>query len=86
VSGCVTAKIASEKPTVDAKSVMSEAGQAFNGKYNGFPTAVHYLARPDGPAALVHVIQIQNEEVNSWYGVYVDAYSGEILSTADYGA
>jgi extracellular elastinolytic metalloproteinase len=82
---CVTAKIASKKPTVDAKSVISEAEQAFNGKYN-VRTAVHYLARPDGSAALVHAIQIQNEEVNSWYEVYVDVYSGEILSATDYGA
>ncbi|KIK00268.1 hypothetical protein K443DRAFT_7771 [Laccaria amethystina LaAM-08-1] len=49
----------SQKPTVDAKSVISEAEQAFNGKYN-VRTAVHYLARRDGSAALVHAIQIQN--------------------------
>lgn len=79
-------KIASEKPTIDVKSVISKAEQAFNGKYNGFPTAVHYLARPDGSAALVHAIQIQNEEVNSWYEVHVDAHSGEILSATDFVA
>ena len=83
---CVTGKIASEKPTIDIKSVISKAEQAFNGKYNGFPTAFHYLARPDGSAALVRPIQIQNEEVNSWYEVYPDAHSGEILSATDFVA
>lgn len=40
----------------------------------------------DGSAALVHTIQVQNEEVNSWFEVYVDAHSGEILSATDYVA
>ena len=82
---CVTGKVASEKPTIDIKSVISKAEQAFNGKYNGCPAAVHYLARPDGSATLVHAIQIQNEEVNK-YEVYVDAHSGEILSATDFVA
>lgn len=61
----------------------TKAEQAFNGKYNGFPTAVRYLARLDGSAALVH-IQIQYEEVNSWYEAYVEAHSGEFLSATDF--
>ena len=77
---CVTAKFASEMPTIDVKSVIYKAEQTFNGEYNGFPTAVYSLARPDGSAAVVHAIQIQHEEVNSWYEVYVDAHSEEILS------
>ena len=35
MSECVTGQIASEKPTIDIKSVISKAEQAFNGKYNG---------------------------------------------------
>jgi len=34
----------------------------------------------------VHTIQVQNEDVNSWHEVYVDAHSGEILSATDYVA
>ena len=41
MSECVTDKIASEKPTIDVKSVNSKAEQAPNGKYNGFHTAFH---------------------------------------------
>jgi extracellular elastinolytic metalloproteinase len=58
----------------------------FKGTYNNFPTGLEYLTREDGSVALVHTIQIQNEEVNSWYEVYVDAHSGEILSVTDFVA
>jgi len=66
--------------------VIPKTEAAFSGKYNGFPTGIEYLARPDGSAALVHTVQIQNEDVNSWYEVYIDAHSGEILSATDYVA
>lgn len=42
--------------------------------------------RDDGTASLVHVIQIQNEEVNSWYEAYVDAHTGELISLTDFVA
>jgi len=58
----------------------------FKGTYNNFPTGLEYLACSDGSVALVHTTQIQNEEVNSWYEVYVDAHSGEILSVTDFVA
>ncbi|KAJ3512217.1 hypothetical protein NLJ89_g3646 [Agrocybe chaxingu] len=79
-------RIASTRPTVAASTVISKVEAAFEGKYNGFPIDLEYLARDDGSAALVHTIQVQNEEVNSWYEVYVDAHSGEILSATDYVA
>lgn len=79
-------KIADSAPTVDVESVIAKAEDALDGKYNNHPTSLEYLARPDGSVSLVHVIQIQNEEVNSWYEAYVDAHSGEILSVTDFTA
>ncbi|KAF8149160.1 Fungalysin metallopeptidase-domain-containing protein [Crassisporium funariophilum] len=79
-------KIASSRPTISAKSVIAKAEAAFSGTYNGFPTGLEYLAQADGSVALVHTVQIQNEEVNSWFEVYIDAHSGEILSVTDYVA
>ncbi|TEB05106.1 metalloprotease [Coprinellus micaceus] len=71
-------KIAATTPTVSVESL--------NGKYNGHPTTVEYLARPDGTAALTHVIQIQNADENTWYEAFVDAHSGELLSITDFSA
>lgn len=60
--------------------------QAFDATYNNWPVGLEYLAKADGSVALVHVIQVQNEEVNSWYEVYVDAHTGEIASVTDFVA
>lgn len=59
---------------------------AFDATYNGWPTTTQYLVKADGSAALVHTIQVQNEAVNSWFEVYVDAHSGEIVSVTDFVA
>ncbi|KAJ3512215.1 hypothetical protein NLJ89_g3645 [Agrocybe chaxingu] len=78
--------IAGSRPTVAVSSVISKVEAAFDGKYNGQPTGLEYLAQADGSVALVHTIQIQNLDVNSWYEVYVDAHTGEVLSATDYVA
>ncbi|KAF9555076.1 hypothetical protein CPC08DRAFT_147139 [Agrocybe pediades] len=79
-------KIASSKPTISAKSLIAKVEKAFDATYNNWPVGLEYLAQADGSVALVHVIQVQNEEVNSWYEVYVDAHTGEIVSVTDFVA
>ncbi|TEB21331.1 hypothetical protein FA13DRAFT_140775 [Coprinellus micaceus] len=79
-------KIAATTPTVSVESVIPKIEAELNGKYNGHPTTVEYLARPDGTAALTHVIQIQNADENTWYEAFVDAHSGELLSITDFSA
>jgi extracellular elastinolytic metalloproteinase len=66
--------------------VIAKVEAAFDATYNQWPTSLHYLAQSDGTAKLVHSIQVQNEEVNSWYEVYVDAHTGDILSATDFVA
>ncbi|TFK34236.1 Fungalysin metallopeptidase-domain-containing protein [Crucibulum laeve] len=77
-------KIASANPTVEVSSFLSKIEASLGGKYNNHPTTLEYLARPDGTAALVHVVQIQNEEFNTWFEAYVDAHTGELLSVTDF--
>lgn len=74
------------RPTVAASSVIAKVEAAFDAKYNQWPTTVRYLAQADGSAKLVHSIQVQNEQINSWYEVYVDAHTGDILSVTDFVA
>lgn len=76
----------SVKPTITASSVIAKVEAAFDATYNQWPTSLHYLAQADGSAKLVHSIQVQNEAVNSWYEVYVDAHTGDILSVTDFVA
>jgi len=45
---------------------------------------VEYISKPDGSAALAHVIQIVNEQAGTWYEAFVDAHSGELLSVTDF--
>ena len=56
------------------------------GKYNGHPTSLEYLARPDGSAVLTFVAQIQNEAENTWYEAFIDAHSGDLVSVIDFTA
>ncbi|KAF6746342.1 metalloprotease [Ephemerocybe angulata] len=79
-------KIADSKPTVNLHDVVPKVEKQLEGTYNNQPISLEYLALPDGSAALVHVIQIQNQEVNSWYEAFVDAHSGELLSITDFTA
>ncbi|TRM62266.1 peptidase M36, partial [Schizophyllum amplum] len=55
------------------------------GKYNDY-SSLEYLAKQDGSVALVHVVQIRNEETNAWYEAMVDAHSGELVSITDFVA
>ncbi|KAF6749059.1 hypothetical protein DFP72DRAFT_1049171 [Ephemerocybe angulata] len=80
------AKIADAKPTIDFQRVVPKVEEQLEGKYNNHPTTLEYLARPDGTAALTHVVQIQNEEVNSCYEAFIDAHTGELLSVTDFTA
>ncbi|GLB44870.1 putative peptidase M36 family protein [Lyophyllum shimeji] len=77
-------KIASSTPSISVQSIISTVEQALDGKYNGHPATLEYLARPDGTAALTHVFQIQNEESGSWYEAFVDAHTGQILTVTDF--
>ncbi|KAJ8074564.1 hypothetical protein PM082_015466 [Marasmius tenuissimus] len=79
-------KIADSKPTVDVNTVIPKVEEALQGKKNDIEPTLEYLALEDGSSALVHVFQVQNEEVNSWFEAYVDAHSGELLSVTDFVA
>ncbi|KAF6746839.1 hypothetical protein DFP72DRAFT_1016720 [Ephemerocybe angulata] len=79
-------KIADATPTIDFRTVLPKVEEQLEGKYNNHPTTLKYLARPDGTTALIHVVQIQNKEVNSWYEAFIDAHTGELLSVTDFMA
>ncbi|KAK0184108.1 Fungalysin metallopeptidase-domain-containing protein [Armillaria mellea] len=66
-------------------SLISKVEDTLLGTHNGI-TSLEYLARPDGSVALAHVVQVQNDDTNSWYEAFVDAHSGEILSVTDFVA
>ncbi|KAG6873511.1 hypothetical protein C0995_014779 [Termitomyces sp. Mi166 len=76
--------IAPSEPSLPAEAVIPSAEDLLDGKYNGHPTSLEYLVRPDGSVALAHVIQIQNDESGSWYEAFMDAHSGDLLSITDF--
>ncbi|KAF6756916.1 Fungalysin metallopeptidase-domain-containing protein [Ephemerocybe angulata] len=78
--------IAPPKPTIDLQAVIPDIEKLLEGKYNGHPSSLAYLARPDESASLVHVVQIENEETGTWYQAYVDAHDGQLLSAVDFVA
>lgn len=60
----------------------AEAG--LSAQYNGHPVSLEYLVLPDSSVALTYVVQVQGEDLDSWYEVFVDAHSRNILSTTDF--
>ncbi|KAJ8087751.1 hypothetical protein PM082_006588 [Marasmius tenuissimus] len=81
-----TNKIADSTPTVDVNTVIPKVEEALQGKKNEIEPTLEYLVQQDESVALVHVFQVQNEEVNSWYEAYVDAHTGELVSVTDFVA
>ncbi|TFK20579.1 metalloprotease [Coprinopsis marcescibilis] len=77
-------RIAPSTPTVNLEDVLPAVEEILEGKYNGYPTKLEYLARPDGSATLAYVAQIQNVEENTWYEAFIDAENGELVSVTDF--
>ncbi|PFH50044.1 hypothetical protein AMATHDRAFT_61980 [Amanita thiersii Skay4041] len=77
-------KIASSSPTVSLEDAITSAEQTLDGKFNGHPASLEFLALEDGSAALTHVIQIENDQTGAWVEAFVDAHSGKVLSITDF--
>lgn len=78
--------VASPAARVRAASAIRTAERAFQGAYSGHPTKLEYFAQADGSVALVHVVQVQNSDAGTWFEVYIDAHSGEVVSSTDFVA
>ncbi|KDR71794.1 hypothetical protein GALMADRAFT_229312 [Galerina marginata CBS 339.88] len=75
---------ASQSPGIEIQDAISVAERRLNGTHNGHPTKTQYLATSDGHLALVHAIQIENDELGTFYEAFVDAHSGQLLSLTDF--
>lgn len=73
-------------PSISVSDAIAKAEQALDGTHNGQPATIEYVAQEDGSAALVHVVQIQNDEAGTWYEAFVDAHSGSVISVTDFVA
>ncbi|KAF9265690.1 metallo proteinase 10 [Marasmius fiardii PR-910] len=80
------AKVAPSTPKVKVEDAVATAEATLAGTHNGIEPALQYLAQADGSVALVHAIQIQNEEDESFVEAYVDAHSGKVVSVNDFVA
>ncbi|KAF8886764.1 Fungalysin metallopeptidase-domain-containing protein [Infundibulicybe gibba] len=81
-----TTNIAASAPSLNFQSVIPNAENALNGKYNGHAPTLEYLVRSDGSIALTHVVQIQNDRIGIWFEAFMDAHTGKILSITDFAA
>lgn len=80
-----TAESAADKsPRINIRDAISAAERRLNGTHNGHPTKTQYLATSNGHLALVHAIQIENDDLGTSYEAFVDAHSGQLLSLTDF--
>ncbi|KAH8989250.1 hypothetical protein EDB92DRAFT_1817186 [Lactarius akahatsu] len=73
-----------QTPTVSLNNVIIMAEKALDGTHNGHPTTLEFLIQPDGTAALMHVIQIQNERAGTWVEAFVDVHLNKVVSVTDF--
>ncbi|KAK1218861.1 hypothetical protein PQX77_018432 [Marasmius sp. AFHP31] len=81
-----TSKIASSTPKVSAEDAVKTAEKTLGGQANDIAPALQYLARSDGSVSLVHAIQVQDDDTDSFVEAYVDAHSGKVVSMNDFVA
>jgi len=81
-----TETIASSTPKLTTEEAIAKAEATLKGKYNDFPVALEYFAKPDGTAVLAHVVQIQNDATDAWVEAFIDAHTGELVSIVDFVA
>lgn len=77
-------KIASSTPRITVASAITTAQTALKGTYNGFPTTIEYLVQEDGSVALTYVIQVRDKKAGIWAEAFVDAHSGQFLSSTNF--
>ena len=77
-------KIHNANQILHIDSAIERAEHAMNGNHNGHPPKLEYFLHPDGHLALAHVIQIQNENLGTWVDAFIDAHSGDHLSSINY--
>ncbi|CAE6378154.1 unnamed protein product [Rhizoctonia solani] len=78
--------IAAATPKLTKEDAISKAEASIGGKYNTAPTSIEYFAKDSGDVVLTHVVQVQNDENDEWYEVFVDANSGEIVNVISFVA
>ncbi|PPQ81903.1 hypothetical protein CVT24_009473 [Panaeolus cyanescens] len=79
--------IADPKPTFSWRSVLPDLERRLDSALLEEEEAtLEYLARDDGSVALAQVIQLRNETLGTWYEVFIDGHSGEVLSINDFVA
>jgi extracellular elastinolytic metalloproteinase len=76
--------VASNIPAIGITAAIPLAEQHAVGTHNGHPPTLEYLMKPDGHLALVHVIQVQNDDAGTWHEVLIDAHSGDLLFLNDF--
>ncbi|TFL04092.1 Fungalysin metallopeptidase-domain-containing protein [Pterulicium gracile] len=79
-------QIAKSTPSVSVEAAIATAEEALDGKFNDVEAKLEYVVLEDGSAILAHVVQIQNDEAETFYAAYVDAHSGELTSVVDFVA
>ncbi|KJA20476.1 hypothetical protein HYPSUDRAFT_203789 [Hypholoma sublateritium FD-334 SS-4] len=75
---------ADTSPRIEIPHAISTAELRLNGTHTGHPTKTQYLATSSGHLALVHAVQIENDDLGTHYEAFVDAHSGQLLSLTDF--
>ncbi|KAI0826421.1 Fungalysin metallopeptidase-domain-containing protein [Irpex lacteus] len=82
-------KAPSPTPSIPVNQAITTAEHHLDGRYDQihYPApSLQYLAKEDGSLALTHVLHVTNDTSGTYYEVFVDAHSGELVSVTDFVA
>ncbi|KAF9057050.1 Fungalysin metallopeptidase-domain-containing protein [Panaeolus papilionaceus] len=78
--------IADPNPTFSWRSVLPDLERKLDSPLLDNNATLEYVVKDDGSVALANVIQLRNETLGSWYEVFIDGHTGDILSINDFVA
>lgn len=85
----VIVKAPSPTPSIPVNQAITTAEHHLDGRYDQihYPApSLQYLAKEDGSLALTHVLHVTNDTSGTYYEVFVDAHSGELVTVTDFVA
>ncbi|CAA7265706.1 unnamed protein product [Cyclocybe aegerita] len=77
-------RISSSRPSTLLELTLLPVEKVLRGEARSESAHLAYLARSDGLASLVHLVEVINLKEGRWFEAYIDAHSGELLSVTNF--
>jgi Zn-dependent metalloprotease len=71
-------------PKLSKEEAIAAAEKSMGASFNDQETQLNWVMKADNTASLAHVVQVQNDESDTFGEAFVDAQTGEVLAWTDF--